>query len=624
MCTGISSIGLGAEQFGFNQTRQVCERRIIPTPRMRRHQKRIHLRRSCFAHPLEPMEGRVLLSSGLIWSPEPASPLVSAGTASITGFAYNDANANATKDTSETGISPLTIFLDANNNGRLDVGETASVTSATGAFAFKSLPAGAYAVCVKTPGGYRATTPHELTITVGSGQNSTGNVFLLTRQAKIVGTVFNDTGANGRQDVGETGLANVRVFLDLNKDGVWNANEPSTISDSSGAYTFSSVAPGTYRIAQVTPTGYRSTTPAAGFADITLSAAQVWTAPIIGDTAKARVAGTVFADGNGDGSRDGIEPGLGGILVYADVNKNGRYDIGEAFGLSGSNGAYALNVPAGTYTILQQCPSSYTMGAPGGYTVTLAAGQSITAQVFADRPIVSPLLSYTGQVRSVEAYANWGYNPTTNSSDPAPQDVVATAPDFTPFHGNVSASRVFRDPDFFWDASAYATQDSTLTADTITVAGNTNGQVGSNTQGTGRAYSNFETTFVVSKSLDYTLTGQLDGNIQWDIPVGAASFELDRNGTPYVATTTVPDYTVLYSSAALSFTGTLIPGTYVLKVSALADSDLMASAGADFSVTLHVTAPTTTPSVKPEAEAAPVAAKTTVKIAQAETDVRRG
>jgi sugar lactone lactonase YvrE len=61
------------------------------------------------------------------------------------------------------------------------------------------------------------------------------------------GTVFNDTNGNGVQDTGESGLAGWTVWLDPDRDGIFNNNEPSAITDANGHYLLDTTAnaPGT-------------------------------------------------------------------------------------------------------------------------------------------------------------------------------------------------------------------------------------------------------------------------------------------------------------------------------------------------------------------------------------------
>jgi cyclophilin family peptidyl-prolyl cis-trans isomerase len=77
--------------------------------------------------------------------------------------------------------------------------------------------------------------------------------------AVVTGSVFNDANNNRTRNTGETGLSNWRVFIDLDRDGVRDTNEPSALTDASGNFRIANLTPGSY-ILRVTPaTGFTVT-----------------------------------------------------------------------------------------------------------------------------------------------------------------------------------------------------------------------------------------------------------------------------------------------------------------------------------------------------------------------------
>jgi len=82
------------------------------------------------------------------------------GTASISGYVWNDPNANGW-DAGETKLSGWTVFLDSNRNGTLDSGERSTVSASDGYYAFGSLPAGTYTVREVVQSGWRQTYPSD-------------------------------------------------------------------------------------------------------------------------------------------------------------------------------------------------------------------------------------------------------------------------------------------------------------------------------------------------------------------------------------------------------------------------------------------------------------------------------
>ena len=101
-------------------------------------------------------------------------PLVGA----ITGTVFGDANANRTPDANETPGVGKVVYLDANNNSRLDAGEITTLTNAQGCYAFPDLGPGTYTVRRIVPAGFVLTTPVQ-TITLQPGQRA--NVYICTK-----------------------------------------------------------------------------------------------------------------------------------------------------------------------------------------------------------------------------------------------------------------------------------------------------------------------------------------------------------------------------------------------------------------------------------------------------------
>src|SRR5207249_2752928 len=92
-------------------------------------------------------------------------------------------------------------------------------------------------------------------------------------------------------------------------------------------------------------------------------------------SASPTVRGFVFADANGNGTRDAGEGGLAGVTVYADANGNRQPDAAEAQGVSAADGSYQFAAPAGTYTVRAVRPAGLRRTTADPAAVTAAAGQ---------------------------------------------------------------------------------------------------------------------------------------------------------------------------------------------------------------------------------------------------------
>jgi RHS repeat-associated protein len=101
-------------------------------------------------------------------------------------------------------------------------------------------------------------------------ENDETNNLTFSGAGEIRGTKWEDINGNGIRD-GEPGLADVRVYLDLNNNGSLDANEPSRITaadnpntlevDETGLYRFANLSAGTYIVREVLPFGYKQTFP---------------------------------------------------------------------------------------------------------------------------------------------------------------------------------------------------------------------------------------------------------------------------------------------------------------------------------------------------------------------------
>jgi serine-aspartate repeat-containing protein C/D/E len=238
------------------------------------------------------------------------------GTGSISGAKFNDINGDGTRQTADLGLAGWTIYLDTNRNSALDVGERSVVTSSSGEYRFSNVGPGEYRVREVQQTGWRPTAPvggsHLVVVT--AGQNVTGKLFGNQRigTAILRGIKFEDRNGNGLRESTEPALANWRIYLDLNNNGVRDVSaaleEPQAITNSSGQYSFTALQPGTYRIREIQQTGWRQTAPTSGVHVVTLAAGQV-------------VEGRNFGNQRTTGT-------IRGVLAI-DNNRNGIFDTGD-------------------------------------------------------------------------------------------------------------------------------------------------------------------------------------------------------------------------------------------------------------------------------------------------------
>jgi len=209
--------------------------------------------------------------------------------------------------------------------------------------------------------------------------------------------VWNDVNANGIQDGGETGIANVSLTLTgLNASG--GAVTDHTTTDATGHYLFTEAA-GTYQVA-IDAANFNAGAPLSGY--VATLTGQGTTSTDSNPNPSVTTPGTLAA-GASDLTVDFgfYQPVTIGNYVWNDLNGDGvQNDGGAAAGLANvgltltgttaagasvtastttdANGAYLFTEPPGTYTVTVMAANFNAGGPLAGYTPT-ATGKGTTA-----------------------------------------------------------------------------------------------------------------------------------------------------------------------------------------------------------------------------------------------------
>ncbi|MFL7870192.1 MAG: sortase, partial [Anaerolineales bacterium] len=200
-------------------------------------------------------------------------------------------------------------------------------------------------------------------------------------------------------------LTGVTVYLDLNNNGSYDASEPTTTSDATtGAYSFTGLAAGTYHVRETNPANYTSTGDSDGTAngndhiEVTLVASATSTGNNFFDwQTNAVISDFVWNDTDGDGVQDTGEGGIAGVRVFIDLDGDNTYDVGEPTDVTDANGLYSIeNLPAGTYSVLVATSSLPAGGYVQTYdpdstldnetSVSLSVGQTLDTVDFGYQP----------------------------------------------------------------------------------------------------------------------------------------------------------------------------------------------------------------------------------------------
>jgi Bacterial Ig domain/Cadherin-like domain/CARDB/FG-GAP-like repeat/SdrD B-like domain len=290
----------------------------------------------------------------------------------------------------DSGLGGITLYLDANHNGRLDDGETTAITNGQGHYRFAKLAPGSYEIREVLPDGFILTAPKagSYYVSLASGQTVANNDFGNFKLGKVSGVVFNDRNGDGvpsssNGHSGDGGLANRSIFLDANGNGVRDEGEMETQSNSNGIFQFTDVMPGNYQLREIMPAGWVMTTPTDEFYPLHVtSGAQITRG--FGNFELASLGGRVFVDNNRNGLQNGNDQPLPGRIIFLDSNENGVLDAGEVSNVTDHQGNYRFDhiVGPGPQHVREVLPAGWVSTRPvtGGFAISLQSGADVDVE----------------------------------------------------------------------------------------------------------------------------------------------------------------------------------------------------------------------------------------------------
>jgi hypothetical protein len=298
----------------------------------------------------------------------------------ISGTIWNDLNGDGVLS-GEPGIPDWTVYLDQNGDGVLTPGEPVAVTDANGDYTLTGVPAGSGVVRDIPAIGWSPTAPGtgSQLVTILNGGAAIGINFGNKQRTDgaISGAVYVDSNQNGVRDAGERGLPGITVFMDVNNNGALDVGEPSTITSTdlfytpavneAGSYQFTHLAVGVYHIREIVPVEQSLTPLNTREQVIDLLTGEDRTGVSFGNVFRLNeIHGVQFDDQNNDHIRNPGEPGLGGVTIFVDLNRNNALDIGEPSTVSAADGSYSFTgLTPGAYVVREVVPSGHEHSYPG-------------------------------------------------------------------------------------------------------------------------------------------------------------------------------------------------------------------------------------------------------------------
>ena len=347
-------------------------------------------------------------------------------TGSIHGVKWEDVNGNGQRDSDEPGLPGVMIYVDLNHNGVLDNNEPRTLTmeddpdtnsDESGMYWLDELKPGNYTVREVVPDGFRQTFPLSFDTTPGDASNLNDEVissFATVSPSQI--DVILAAGEVLTTDVSMT--VHPLCIRAFNVDVVASdpqamvANHTGVLLNGCGGDTSKFEVsltgmgvPQSYDLQFVDADfgGVLATIPvviavpgSGGAHRVSIEPGDVVERINFGNqrTGPGSVHGTKWEDRNGNSERDPDEPGLPGVVIYSDVNRNGVLDANEPRARTMQDDPDTQFDEAGRYWLEGLKPGTHVIRevVPDGFRQTFPLSPILLAsEVKDDGTLISPV-----------------------------------------------------------------------------------------------------------------------------------------------------------------------------------------------------------------------------------------
>jgi len=362
---------------------------------------------------------------------------------SISGTKFEDDDGAGSGTTGDPLGSPtftINLYKDADRNGSLSgTDELTRVafadTSGSGQYSFTGLTPGKYVVCEEPDTSWTQSTPSNSVCSATNDEDGGHAVTLLSQSpsnnndfgnftlGSISGTKWEDGMADGLDPSGTltpndaAPSSQFKIYLykgsstDTQPD---NWPQETTTDQTTGAYSFANLEPGTYTVCEEDKANWTQSAPTSGCSgtgieaggySVTLDSGESETGKDFANYRPGEISGTKWNDLDNDGidtSDTALLDPVHTIKLYTDTNKDGNLDDGEpeadSTTTSATDGTYKFeNVAPGHYIVCEVGVTGWTQTAPGdtkcaaattgndkddkGYSVIVTSGDTTSSAV---------------------------------------------------------------------------------------------------------------------------------------------------------------------------------------------------------------------------------------------------